>query len=123
MRGSFCGAVVTGLGKYDGTLAANTLTEAVRTGAFAIFLQYADCSGGRSGEIALSRLLFGYNSTANLTIAASVEALIRGVVEANLKFSEATGGSLRISLAGNRRVLSRYRDFGDALIALISRPK
>ena len=97
LRGSFCGAVVTGLGKYDGTLAANLLTEAVRTGALRYLLQYADCSGGRSGEIALSALLLGYNSTANLTIAASVEALIRGVVEANLKFSEATGGSLRIS--------------------------
>ena len=97
LRGSFCGAVVTGLGKYDGTLAANTLTEAVRTGALRYLLQYADCSGGRSGEIALSTLILGYNSTANLTIAASVEALIRGVVEANIKFNEATGGSLRIS--------------------------
>ena len=97
LRGSFCGAVVTGLGTYDGTLSANTLTETVRTGAVRYLLQYADCSGGRSGEIALSTLILGYNSTANLTIAASVEALIRGVVEANLKFSEATGGSLRIS--------------------------
>ena len=65
LRGSFCGAVVTGLGKYDGTLAANLLTEAVRTGALRYLLQYADCSGGRSGEIALSALLLGYNSTAN----------------------------------------------------------
>ena len=97
LRGSFCGAVVTGLGKYDGTLAANSLTEAVRTGALRYLLQYADCSGGRSGEIALSTLLLGYNSTANLTIAASVEALIRGVVEANEKFKEAASGSLRIS--------------------------
>ena len=97
LRGSFCGAVVTGLGKYDGMLAANTLTEAVRTGALRYLLQYADCSGGRSGEIALSTLILGYNSTANLTIAASVEALIRGVIDANIKFKEATAGSLRIS--------------------------
>ena len=97
LRGSSCGAVVTGLGKYDGTLAANALTEAVRTGALRYLLQYADCSGERSGEIALSSLLLGYNSTANLTIAASVEALVRGVVEANFKFNEATAGPLRIA--------------------------
>ena len=64
LRGSCSGAVVTGLGPYDGTLAANTLTEAVRTGALRYLLQYADCSGERSGEISLCTLLLGYNSTA-----------------------------------------------------------
>ena len=97
LRGSLCGAVVTGLGKYDGTLAANTLTEAVRTGALRYLLQYVDCSGQRDGEIALSTLLLGYNSTANLTISASVEALVRGVVQANVKFKESTNDGLRIS--------------------------
>ena len=97
LRGSLCGAVVTGLGKYDGTLAANTLTEAVRTGALRYLLQYVDCSGQRDGEIALSTLLLGYNSTANLTISASVEALVRGVVQANVKFKESTNGGLSIS--------------------------
>jgi pimeloyl-ACP methyl ester carboxylesterase len=107
LRGSFCGAVVTGLGKYDGTLAASTLTEAVRTGALRYLLQYADCSGARNGEISLATLLLGYNSTANLTIAASVEALIRGVVQANAKFQEAAGGSLRI---GCLEIIEVYLD-------------
>ena len=107
LRGSFCGAVVTGLGKYDGTLAANTLTEAVRTGALRYLLQYADCSGERSGEISLATLLLGYNSTASLTIAASVEALVRGVVEANVKFKEATNGSLHI---GSLEIVELYLD-------------
>ena len=107
LRGSLCGAVVTGLGKYDGTLAANTLTEAVRTGALRYLLQYVDCSGQRGGEIALSTLLLGYNSTANLTIAASVEALVRGVVQANVKFAESTGGRLTI---GSIEIVELYID-------------
>ncbi len=107
LRGSLCGAVVTGLGKYDGTLATNTLTEAVRAGALRYLLEYADCSGRRSGEVALSTLLLGYNSTANLTISASVEALIRGVAEANVKFKQSTGGSLSI---GSLEIVELYLD-------------
>ncbi|HMF49307.1 MAG TPA: CHAT domain-containing protein, partial [Candidatus Saccharimonadales bacterium] len=107
LRGSCSGAVVTGLGPYDGTLAANMSTEAVRTGALRYLLQYADCSGERSGEISLCTLLLGYNSTANLTIAASVEALVRGVVDSNKKFAEATRGSLRIR---SLEIIELYRD-------------
>ena len=107
LRGSLCGAVVTGLGKYDGTLAANTLTEAVRAGALRYLLEYVDCSGRRSGEVALSALLLGYNSTANLTISDSVEALIRGVAEANVKFKQSTGDSLSI---GALEIVELYLD-------------
>ena len=107
LRGSSCGAVVTGLGAYDGTLAANRLTEAVRTGALRYLLQHLDCSGETSGEIGLSTLLLGYNSTAHLTIQASVEALVRGVVEANHKFEDATRHSLRI---GSLDIVELYLD-------------
>ena len=107
LRGSLCGAVVTGLGKYDGTLAANTLTEAVRAGALRYLLEYVDCSGRRSGEVALSALLLGYNSTANLTISDSVEALVRGVAEANVKFKQSTGDSLSI---GALEIVELYLD-------------
>jgi CHAT domain-containing protein len=107
LRGSLCGAVVTGLGKYDGTLAANTLTEAVRAGALRYLLEYVNCSGRRSGTVALSTLLLGYNSTANLTIPASVEALVRGVAEANVKFKESTNDSLRI---GSLEIVELYLD-------------
>ena len=107
LRGSSYGAVVTGLGTYDGTLAANRLTEAVRTGALRYLLQYFDCSGVGSGEIGLSTLLLGYNSSANLTIQASVEALVRGVVEANRKFADATRQTLRI---GSLEIIELYLD-------------
>ena len=107
LRGSLCGTVVTGLGKYDGTLAANTLTEAVRAGALRYLLEYVDCSGRRSGEVALSALLLGYNSTANLTISDSVEALVRGVAEANVKFKQSTGDSLSI---GALEIVELYLD-------------
>ena len=107
VRGSARGAVVTGLGTYDGTLSPNTLTEAVRAGALRYLLQYVDSSGESSGEIGLCSLLLGYNSTANLTIPASVEALVRGVVEANQKFAEATRRSLRI---GSLEIVELYLD-------------
>jgi len=107
LRGSLCGTVVTGLGQYDGTLSANTLTEAVRAGALRYLLEYVDCSGRRSGAVALSTLLLGYNSTANLTISDSVEALIRGVAEANVKFKQSTADSLSI---GTLEIVELYLD-------------
>ena len=107
VRGSARGAVVTGLGTYDGTLSPNTLTEAVRAGALRYLLQYVDSTGESSGEIGLCSLLLGYNSTANLTIPAAVEALVRGVVEANQKFAEATRRSLRI---GSLEIVELYLD-------------
>jgi CHAT domain-containing protein len=107
MRGSLCGAVVTGLGPYDGTLAANTLTEAVRAGALRYLLEYGNCSGRRSGTVALSTLLLGYNSTASLTIAAAVEALVRGVAEANVKFKQSTNDWLTI---GSLEIVELYLD-------------
>ena len=107
MRGTFNGAVVTGLGTYDGTLSANQLTEAVRTGALRYLLQYLDCSRATSGDIGLCTLLMGYNSTASLTIQASVQSLVRGVVEANQKFSEATRRPLRI---GSLEIVELYLD-------------
>ena len=107
LRGSLCGAVVTGLGQYDGTLAANTLTEAVRAGALRYLLEYVNCSGRRSGTVALSALLLGYNSTANLTISTSVEALVRGVAEANVKYKKSTNDSLSI---GSLEIVELYLD-------------
>jgi len=106
-RGTLNGAVVTGLGTYDGTLSANQLTEAVRAGALRYLLQYLDCSGEASGEIGLCTLLLGYNSTASLTIQASVESLVQGVLEANQKFAEATRRPLRI---GSLEIVELYLD-------------
>jgi len=96
-RGSLSGAVVTGLGSYDRALSPSDLTEAVRTGALRYLLQVIDVLGKDDREVPLATLLLGYNSSANLTVAASVEALVRGVMEANAKFFETTRLNIRIA--------------------------
>ena len=84
------GAVVTGLGPYDGSLTQPLLTEAVRAGVLRYLLHVGDVIGRDAPVPPLTTLLLGYNSSAHLTVHASVEALVRGVVEANARFQEAT---------------------------------
>ena len=95
-RGSLRGAVVTGLGPYDGGLSVSNLTEAVRAGALRYLLQLVDVLGKGEREVALATLLLGYNSSANLSVEASIEALVRGVMEANARFYETTRLNIRI---------------------------
>ncbi len=90
------GAIVTGLGKYDGSLSPGTLADAVRTGVLRYLLQVADVLGEEPREVPLATLLIGYNSAANLTVDASVEALVRGVIEANAKFADTTRAPIRV---------------------------
>ncbi|MEP7083102.1 MAG: CHAT domain-containing protein [Betaproteobacteria bacterium] len=96
-RGSMTGAVVTGLGRYDVALSAADLTESVRTGALRYLLQVVDVLGKTDREVPLATLLLGFNSTANMTVGASVEALVRGVMEANAKFYDTTRLNIRIA--------------------------
>ncbi|MEO8278619.1 MAG: CHAT domain-containing protein [Ideonella sp.] len=96
-RGSLTGAVVTGLGRYEGSLSPTDLTSAVRTGALRYLLQVVDVLGQADREVPLASLLLGFNSSANLTIAASVEALVNGVMEANARFFETTRLNIRIA--------------------------
>ncbi|WP_310388131.1 CHAT domain-containing protein [Roseateles sp.] len=95
--GQLSGAVVTGLGSYDRALSPADLTDAVRTGALRYLLQVIDVLGKADREVPLASLLLGYNSSANLTVAASVEALVRGVMEANARFFAATRLNIRIA--------------------------
>ncbi len=106
-RGSLAGAVVTGLGRYDGALSLADLTESVRTGALRYLLQVVDILGKDDRAVPLATLLLGYNSSANLTIAASVEALVRGVMEANARFHETTRLDIRI---GSLDIIELYLD-------------
>jgi hypothetical protein len=105
LRGSLCGTVVTGLGQYDGTLSANTLTEAVRAGALRYLLEYVDCSGRRSGELQFHResydLGFGRGADSR-----------RG--RGQHQIQTVHGGLLEHRHAGDRRALSRQRDIGHA---------
>ena len=96
-RGSLTGAVVTGLGRYEGALSPAELTESVRTGALRYLLQIVDVLGKGDREVPLATLLVGFNSSANLTVGASVEALVRGVIEANARFFETTRLNIRIA--------------------------
>lgn len=96
-RGSLSGAIVTGLGPYDGALSMSDLTESVRTGALRYLLQVVDVLGKQDREVPLATLLLGYNSSANLTVPASVEALVHGVMEANARFFETTRLNIRIA--------------------------
>jgi len=95
--GRLSGAVVTGLGHYDGALSVQSLTEAVRTGALRYLLQVVDVLGKEDRALPLATLLLGYNSSANLTIASSVEAVVRGVMEANAKFYDTTRLNIRVA--------------------------
>jgi CHAT domain-containing protein/pimeloyl-ACP methyl ester carboxylesterase len=101
-RGSYRGAVVAGLGPYDGSLTVGKLTDAVRTASLRYLITVLDSSAMARGVetmqgITLSSLLLGYNSSANLTIADSVQALVRGVMDANRQFAQITRSQLRIT--------------------------
>jgi hypothetical protein len=96
-RGSLTGAIVTGLGAYDGNLSVGDLIEAVRAGVLRYLLQVIDVLGKDERELPLAALLLGYNSSANLSVAASVEALLRGVMEANARFYETTRLDIRVA--------------------------
>ena len=96
-RGSLHGAVVCGLGRYDGSLNIEDLTGAVRAGVLRYLLQAIDVLGDEDRDLPLATLLLGYNSSASVSVAASVEALVRGVIEANARFHEATRRHMRVS--------------------------
>ncbi len=96
-RGSLVGAVVTGLGDYTGALSQDRLVQAVRAGVLRYLLQAVDVLGTTDRALPLATLLLGYNSSATLSVAASLEALVRGVVEANARFKDTTGLNLRVA--------------------------
>ncbi|MCM8612545.1 CHAT domain-containing protein [Accumulibacter sp.] len=106
-RGSLRGAVVCGLGRYDGSLNIEDLTAAVRAGVLRYLLQAIDVLGDEDRDLPLATLLLGYNSSASVSVAASVEALVRGVIEANARFHEATRRHMRVSRV---EIVELYQD-------------
>ncbi|MBL8413904.1 MAG: CHAT domain-containing protein [Propionivibrio sp.] len=93
-RGSRPGAVVVGLGKFDGQLSARQVTETVRASVVRFLLQLRDTLQVRPDEeVQLFSLLIGWNSTASISVAESVAAITRGVLEANHQFSDALSKS------------------------------
>ena len=71
--------MVSGLGSYDGNLTVDDLTEAVRAGVLRYLLQVIDVLGKDERELPLATLLLGYNSSANLSVAASVDSSMTSV--------------------------------------------
>ncbi len=111
-NGRLRGAVVAGLGRYDGSLTARKLTEAIRTAGLRYLVHVLDSGAVAAGTesaqgLRLASLLIGYNSSANLTIADSVQALLRGIVDANRQFAQATSSRLRI---GSLDIVEIYLD-------------
>lgn len=93
---SIQGAVIIGLGRFDQPLTRDGLTEAVGAGAMRLLLQVRDTRGPAARGLRLNTLLIGTNSSSSLSVGSSVEALVRGVLEANARFHETTGLDLRI---------------------------
>ena len=98
-------------GRYEGALSLGNADRArCAPACCATCCRCVDVLGREDREVPLATLLLGYNSSANLTVAASVEALVRGVIEANEQFSAATGLDDPHRPARHRRALSRHRD-------------
>jgi tetratricopeptide (TPR) repeat protein len=91
------GAVVTGLGPYNGDLGPADVQAAVRAGVLRYLLQVVDVLGSGPARVPLTTLLLGYNSSAQMSIESSVEALVRGVIEANARFHEITRLDIRVA--------------------------
>lgn len=101
------GAVVIGLGRW-GELTPDTLARAVRDGTLQYLLQLSDRGGcgpnsspAPAGEMrgegaGLSALLIGYNSNANMAVEDSVNAILRGVLQANRDLDERPGGCAKV---------------------------
>ncbi|KDB53130.1 hypothetical protein X805_13020 [Sphaerotilus natans subsp. natans DSM 6575] len=112
------GAVVTGLGPYDGTLGSRSLTEAVRTGALRLLLQVRDQLGPGPRAFTLGTLLLGSNSAANLGLETVVEALVLGVLQASQRFAEVAGPAVRIE---RLELVELHRDLAQAAAQQLAR--
>jgi CHAT domain-containing protein len=97
-RGTRKGALVVGLGEY-GRLSAAELAETVRAGVLAYLADVYDREALPQAEgvaaapqaLSLLALIIGYNSTTNISIEASIEAIARGVCEANRQYADRVG--------------------------------
>ncbi|MEZ5477546.1 MAG: CHAT domain-containing protein [Thiolinea sp.] len=90
-RGSGQGAIIVGLGDWD-SISIQGLTGTVRDAVLHYLLHSAECWSGEERDpdkeelLTLNSLLIGYNSTTHITVAASIEAIVLGVCEANQQY-------------------------------------
>lgn len=111
-RGSLPGAVIVGLGQFTGQLSARQVSESVRAGVLRFLLQLRDVIGPRQDScVQLNSVLIGWNSTASISVAESVAAITRGVLEANRQFCVCTSMGREQTIAvGELCFIELYRD-------------
>ena len=107
------GVIVSGLGPFGQPLQCAALTEAVRSGVLRFLLHATDVLGVDDAPLKLGALLVGYSSSANLGIEDSLEALVRGTLQANAKFAEATGRKMHV---GELDIVELYLDTAIAAV-------
>ena len=119
-RGSLEGAVIVGLGQYNGQLSARQVTETVRAAVVRYLLQLRDALPRKPEDsVQLFSVLIGWGSTANISISESVAAITRGVLEANRQFRDGTGkGRQQVHAVSELYFIDLYRDA--AIIAAYS---
>lgn len=95
------GAIVIGLGKW-GELTPSALTQAVHQGVMEYCVQFAQCCGSTesptvSTGLTINSLLIGSNTSANIAVEDSVNAIVRGVILANRALMEQNPAFPRIA--------------------------
>jgi CHAT domain-containing protein len=111
-RGSLTGAVIVGLGAFTGQLSARQVSETVRAAVMRLLLQLRDAMGyPPETPVQLHSVLIGWGSTSSISVAESVTAITRGVLEANRQFGDATGKAREQNLAVTELCfIELYRD-------------
>ena len=91
-HGSGRGAIILGLGEWS-KVTADALSNTVRDGVLQYLLHTSECRVDNdalaklgSSELSINSLLLGYNSTTHITVASSIEAIVKGVCEANQQY-------------------------------------
>jgi CHAT domain-containing protein len=87
-RNTCRGAIIVGLGEWS-QISAQNITDTVRDGVLNYLLNLPlnpQIDSSQIEQLGLNSLLIGYNSTTHITVEASIEAIVRGVCEANQQY-------------------------------------
>lgn len=82
------GAIIVGLGEWN-LITAQKITDTVRDGVLNYLLTLPpnpNIEKNKLETLGVNSLLIGYNSTTHITVEASIEAIVRGVCEANQQY-------------------------------------
>ncbi|PID47300.1 MAG: hypothetical protein CSB47_00735 [Proteobacteria bacterium] len=119
-RGSGRGAIIVGLGEWS-TITTDNLTNTVRDGVLQYLLHTTECRSGPESldnphadagvtDLSICSLLMGYNSTTHITVSASIEAIVRGVCEANQQYRYNRTEQQSKRAIGHLEFIELYRD-------------